>query len=265
MKTVSVISHKGGAGKTTSAVMLAEDLAGRGFQVLLVDADRQQSAGLLLGLDGAPETVLPTPVPRLRYLSCKGLSLAELPARAAELDARFDVAVVDTPSLDDPLAGAWVCLSTAALLVLPVEPLGMWTLTGAETTLGKLRGEAPGPDLIGILPTLYDESHAGQRALLDELRAARGSQLLPLPVRWDADLAQRAAADSAGRPEPSEATRAAYHAAGEAVVSALKLEPQPERGPAPASPTRTIAWAIAIAVAVIVAACLGVGLLHAPR
>ena len=51
MKLIAVISHKGGAGKTTSSVQLAEEMARRGQRTLLVDADRQQGAGLLLGID----------------------------------------------------------------------------------------------------------------------------------------------------------------------------------------------------------------------
>lgn len=38
-RVISVISHKGGTGKTTSAIHFAEILIDRGFSVLLVDLD----------------------------------------------------------------------------------------------------------------------------------------------------------------------------------------------------------------------------------
>src|SRR5438105_14981495 len=115
MKTLSIVSHKGGAGKTSSAVMLAEDLANRGLRVILVDADRQSGAGLLLGIEQPAGHVQQTRSPRLRYFSCAGLPLRELPTRAREFDGLFDVAVVDTPSLDDPLARGWLQVSSHVL------------------------------------------------------------------------------------------------------------------------------------------------------
>ncbi|MBA4001274.1 ParA family protein [Brevundimonas sp.] len=53
MKTIAVISRKGGAGKTTVAVNLALVAHLRGHKVLLVDIDPQRSAALTLGSRGA--------------------------------------------------------------------------------------------------------------------------------------------------------------------------------------------------------------------
>src|SRR5579862_5067348 len=120
MKTLAIISHKGGAGKTSSAVMIAEELARRGARVVLVDADRQRGAGLLLNIDQPTGYVQQTRNPRLRYFCAASASLREIPAKADELAGLFDAAVVDTPSLDDPLARAWIQLSTDVLMVIPV-------------------------------------------------------------------------------------------------------------------------------------------------
>src|SRR5688500_76055 len=128
MRVLAIVSHKGGAGKTSSSVMFAEEFARRGLRVVLVDADRQRGAGLLLGIERQTNTVMQTQNPRLRYLCSSGLPLRELPSRAAELDGLFDVAVVDTPSLDDPLARGWLQLCTDVLFVIPVELISMRTL-----------------------------------------------------------------------------------------------------------------------------------------
>ena len=50
MKTIAVVSEKGGVGKTTLAVTLAGGLAARGRRVLLIDADSQGHCALAFGL-----------------------------------------------------------------------------------------------------------------------------------------------------------------------------------------------------------------------
>lgn len=63
-KIISVCSYKGGVGKTTSAVQLAQGLTLKGLTVLLVDVDGQGSATMLLGISpelevGIDDTIMP--------------------------------------------------------------------------------------------------------------------------------------------------------------------------------------------------------------
>ena len=48
-RTIAVFNHKGGTGKTTTAVSIAAGLASRGKRVLLVDTDAQGNVGVSLG------------------------------------------------------------------------------------------------------------------------------------------------------------------------------------------------------------------------
>lgn len=243
MRTVAVISHKGGAGKTSSAVMLAEDLAARGMRVVLIDADRQRGAGLLLGLEQPSQSVQQTQLPQLRYYCCNGVPLRELPAKAAELAGLFDLAIVDTPSLDDPLARAWMQLSTAAIMLIPVEPVSLKTLEGAEAALEAAKRLNPGIQLLGILPTMFDASDSNQRTLMLELRARSPDTVLADAIPFDRELAQRAAQSAVRVASPADATRAAYHnAAGHILQATAKErafapEPAAERPVKPASPS----------------------------
>lgn len=87
MKTLAVISRKGGAGKTTVAVNLALEAYSTGLRVLVVDSDPQRSVSLCLGRRSES-------------------SLISVEARAGKLfqtvhGARregFDLTVIDTPA-----------------------------------------------------------------------------------------------------------------------------------------------------------------------
>lgn len=87
MKTLAVISRKGGAGKTTVAVNIALEAQSTGLRVLVVDSDSQRSVSLCLG-------------------TRSGSSPPSVEARAGKLfqtvlGARrdgYDLTVIDTPA-----------------------------------------------------------------------------------------------------------------------------------------------------------------------
>lgn len=281
MKTLSIISHKGGAGKTSSAVMLAEDFARRGLRVVLVDADRQKGAGLLLGIEQPTGSVQQTRDPKLRYFCSSGIPLRELPAKAEELAGLVDLAVIDTPSLDDPLAKGWIQLSSHALVVIPVEPLSIRTMDGADAAFDAIQRLNPRIELVGVLPTMFDETDSVQRSLLLELRAQRPEDLLPGTIPHDPGMVHRAEQKEQRRTEPSAETRAAYHAAGDHLMKAAGLAgagsttwqrpaaPAVQRASVqPAAPVRAgngaFKWVVAAVAAILVLAIM-LGVLFRPK
>jgi cellulose biosynthesis protein BcsQ len=279
MKTLAIISHKGGAGKTSSAVMLAEEFARRGQKVLLVDADRQKGAGLLLGIEQPDNSVQQTRNPRLRYFCTSGLPIRQLASKAASFRAEFDVAVVDTPSLDDPLARAWLQHSQFILMVIPVEPISIRTLDAADAALMQVKTLNPDVDSLGSLATIFDENDATQRALLMELMSSRPEGLLPVVIPRDAGLMHRAEQKEERRSEASEVCMQAYSKAADQLcqdmelggastlpaaarrpsVPAVRITPMPAAaGPTGATPARAggngfgLLWAAAVAIALVV-------------
>lgn len=57
MPTISFANPKGGAGKTTSALLLASELASRGAQITVIDADPEKWISQWGTLDGKPDNL----------------------------------------------------------------------------------------------------------------------------------------------------------------------------------------------------------------
>ncbi|MFO1012705.1 MAG: AAA family ATPase [Caulobacteraceae bacterium] len=120
MRTIAVISRKGGSGKTTVATSLA--IAGflRGQKVCLADTDPQRSALEVLKMrDGEGPMISETSGPKL-------FPLQQTAARAC------DLMVIDTPAtVEDGLAHA---LNLADLCLLVVRPTFLDLAAAARTT-----------------------------------------------------------------------------------------------------------------------------------
>jgi hypothetical protein len=192
--------------------------------------------------------------------------------------------VVDTPSLDDPLARAWMQLSSAALMLIPIEPVSLKTLDAAEAALDGAKRLNPNIQLLGFLATMFDEQDSQHRTLMLELRSRRADDLIPEAIPLDSDLAHRAAQKVEQRTQPGEATRRAYHATGDHLLQAMELGKQaagaplrtssytPPRPVTPSQPSAPavapeqpgsrgaspIGWAIAVLVLALI--LLGIGL-----
>src|SRR5713226_6105538 len=115
---ISLVSQKGGSGKTTIAVNLAGALREHISEVLLIDADKQHSAltwRAAAGENGFPVQVIGMPQPVLHQ---------EAPKHAE----KYPLVMIDSPSGYHDSTIPRSAILAASLVIIPVQPtaVDMW-------------------------------------------------------------------------------------------------------------------------------------------
>jgi chromosome partitioning protein len=190
---ISVANVARGVGKTTTAVSLAAELALRGFETLLIDADPQAEAtahlidpdgiklsvaDLMLAPDslqraqaeetrfGLEDVLVLTAVPRLclapssiRLAVGDGdtpLNLDVLHSQLRALEHPCDFAVIDTPNSLGPIVAA--CLFASTHLLVPVAPRaqGVQGLSYSVERLGNMPCGWGPVELLGVVCNLFE-------------------------------------------------------------------------------------------------------------
>jgi len=120
MKTISVISQKGGVGKTTIAIHLAGLALGAGFAPCLLDLDQQATARAWSSWRNPQNPTLDPEKPILapEVITTPHGQLDQTLARAEALGADF--AFIDTPPNAD--AAAVKAAKAADLIIIPCQP-----------------------------------------------------------------------------------------------------------------------------------------------
>jgi chromosome partitioning protein len=212
-RRIAVFNHKGGTGKTTTAVNLAAGLAEAGKRVLLVDADGQGNVGASLGIRGektlyhvlvdglsADEAAIPVR-PNLdvltsnELLAAAELYLAARPSRDRVMRERlgdrvhgYDVVVLDcAPALSLMNQNALVY---ADGVLVPVS-CDYLSLVGVRQVLRTLKSVHQAlqheVQLLGVVPTFFDVRNRISREARHALEAHFGERCLP-PVRINTKL-----------------------------------------------------------------------------
>jgi chromosome partitioning protein len=231
MRTIAVAIHKGGVGKTTTAVNLASGLARRGFRTLLVDVDAQSNATFwfvddLDEIDYDLQDVVSkqTPIdkvirttrienldllPATLGLALLDVELVSLTRREdrikralAEVEDRYDYAVLDlAPSLSIVNLAALVA---ATDIVAPVsaKKLSMAGLGAFLRWTDDFRAEGLiTASLLGIIVTMVDDRTRVSREVVEALRASDlpvFNTLIPYRVGAEDQVAARHVAGDVG-------------------------------------------------------------------
>ncbi|MEB0133732.1 ParA family protein [Actimicrobium sp. CCC2.4] len=221
---IAVCNRKGGAGKTTTAVNLAAELAALGQRVLLVDLDSQGHCAVGLGLKVTPgsatvhalfgtagagirlmDVVQASAIERLWLAPADQLfehgSGARDPMLLAQaltdhaLTSHFDLVILDTPpSLDILLLNA---LSAAHWVLVPYipHPLSFEGVRQLMRILFKVMSvQNPGLKILGFLPMTAAEHIRQHRSISVDVSRQFGAHRVLGGIRNDIKLAESFAA-----------------------------------------------------------------------
>lgn len=203
MQNVVVLSQKGGTGKTTTAVTLAEGLAQKRNQVLCIDlndqADLSDTLGAAGNTSGSLELFTGTPAAKLiRPANIENVDLIPGAAALATLDGKipqeqksrafilkaalkpvkgkYHYCIIDAPgSFNLAFLNA---LAAADVVIIPAHA-DYYSLKGIGRLIENIRyvkgNLNPGLKVAGILLTRYNGRRNISKTAIDTLEAARGA------------------------------------------------------------------------------------------
>ena len=220
MQIIAVANHKGGVGKTTSAVNLAACWGEMGQKVLLVDLDPQGSASLSFGVKNDGQEILNalqktialpvvnTPAAGVKLVpsgSClanarerfSGAIGRELLIRSLkQTPGTWDKIVIDCPPSLELLTRA--ALQASNHIIIPVEAsfLALSGLQQMVETVGALGNDHPGIVISAIIPCRAHPRRRVHQTIMEQLEKLFPEKVSPV-VRENAALAE---APGRGRP-----------------------------------------------------------------
>lgn len=213
-RRIAVINHKGGTGKTTTAVHVAAGLADAGERVLLVDFDPQGNVGVWFGLDHdrtiadfllgraeAKDVIVPVRPNLDCILSDESLSRAQellfpriandevLRAKLSPLEG-YDFCIVDcAPSLNLLTRNA---LLYAEEVIIPIS-MEYLALVGVrqlvESILNVRKGRRHGIEISAVVPTFFTQRNRKSREIIRTLKGHFG-EVVAEPIRVNVKLSE---------------------------------------------------------------------------
>lgn len=212
---VSLLNHKGGVGKTTSAINIGAGLVELGKKILLIDLDPQANLTISLGiprqkytiyeaLRGEGELVPYTHKPNLDIItSSLDLSGAEmelineagreyiLRELIGQVEADYDYVIIDCPPSLGLLTLNALTSSRFVLIPLQTEFLAVQGLAKIKQVIDKVRMRLNKQvEMAGVIATMYDSRRVLNRDVVDIIHKYFGDKVFGTYIRDNIALAE---------------------------------------------------------------------------
>jgi len=210
MRVITITNHKGGVGKTTTAITLGHGLARAGKNVLIIDMDAQGNVASSLNIESpqASHILFNLPDHSSRALELLkeyfflsrpnlwilpggnklnvvqgsfgtgGIPLNELRGVLGMLTKLFDYIVIDTAPSQGGIQER--ALFAADFVVIPCSPRFL-SIQGAHNTieiLETMKSHGWGGKLVGVLPTFFGENDVDARNNMRDMEEGLGKILM---------------------------------------------------------------------------------------
>jgi chromosome partitioning protein len=215
MRKIAISLSKGGVGKTTTAAHLATGLAREGRRVLLIDADTQGQAAVVLGMKTASgladvlteSATLGDAVVEARpnlHILAGGRRLAgakrdigrrEFGGEQAIVEAlmpledHYDYAILDSAPGWDALSVAVLFFADEVLCPVSMEVLSIQSLVEFRTSLAAIQRYRERLALRHVLPTFVDGRVRKTEEILSQLKRHFTAELAD-PIRYSVRLSE---------------------------------------------------------------------------
>lgn len=215
MKKIALVNHKGGVGKTTSAVNIAAAMAVLGKKVLLVDTDPQMNATEALGFFDIEKSIYDSfsnnePLPVLIYnknlhvvpssLDFAGIEI-EIATRLAReqvlqgllepLEGDYDFCIIDCPPSLGLITLNVLVGANEVYIPMTAEP---FAFTGIDSIVGVIeqikKFYNPTLDIKGVFFTKYNALRVLSREIKKQLSESIGMELMEENIRMSVALSE---------------------------------------------------------------------------
>lgn len=212
---ISLLNHKGGVGKTTSAINIGAGLVELGKRVLLVDLDPQANLSLSLGLPRTKQTIYEAlrGESELEPLSAKpGLDVvtSTLDLSGAEMELineagrefilrelfvpvveDYDYIIIDCPPSLGLLTLNALTSSHYVLIPLQTEFLAIQGLAKIKQVIDKVKFRLNKKlEIGGVIATMYDARKVLNRDVVETIRKYFGQKVFDTLIRDNVALAE---------------------------------------------------------------------------
>lgn len=215
MSVISIANHKGGVGKTTTAVNLAAGLARSGYKALLIDMDPQSNATFCLGLKKQDRTIyqvlafqddvrkviqavepnldlIPASVHLAGFEKNSEVGKEFILQEALEHEREnYDFVIIDCPPSLGALTISALTASDYCMVALQPESLALKGMDDFIRILRTVKTRMNNQlDLLGVVITQYDNRKVLHREVLEYALQNYGEAVFDTHIRGNVALAE---------------------------------------------------------------------------